>query len=96
MKKSQSRVVTTIEVAEIPDGAEERYIERFLSPHILMSNRKVYIYPEVHAVLSRMVRSLGTKGVSIGSYASEILLDHFANHQSVMQGVFDTNKEPLF
>ena len=54
MKKSQSRVVTTIEVAD----AEERYIERFLSPHILMSNRKVYIYPEVHAALSRMVKGL--------------------------------------
>ena len=44
MKKSQSRVVTTIEVAD----AEERYIERFLSPHILMSNRKVYILSLIH------------------------------------------------
>ena len=43
-----------------------------------------------------MVKNLGVKGVSIGSYASEILLDHFAHHQSVMQSVFDSNNENLF
>lgn len=101
MAKSKSHIVaiTVTEPSEVElraSEARDKYISRFLSPHEVQSNKKAYLYPEVHAVLSRMVRSLGTKGVSIGSYASEILLDHFANHQSVMQGVFDTNKEPLF
>lgn len=43
-----------------------------------------------------MVKALGKSGVSIGSYASEILIDHFAHHRSVMQSVFDNGKEPLF
>lgn len=96
MTKSQSRVVTTIEVIEIPDGAEERYIERFLSPHTLMSNRKVYIYPEVHAALSRMVKGLDRPGVSIGSYASEIILEHIARNNAVMRSVHERNHKDLF
>ena len=101
MAKSKSHIVTiaVTEQSEVELRASEvrdKYITRFLSPHEVQSNKKAYLYPEVHAILSRMVRSLGANGVSIGSYASEILLDHFANHQSVMQSVYDSNKEPLF
>ncbi len=101
MTKSNSRIVT-IEVTEPSEvelrasEAREKYLGQFLSPHEVNSSRKAYLYPEVHAVLSRMVKNLGVKGVSIGSYASEILLDHFAHHQSVMQSVFDSNNENLF
>lgn len=101
MTKSQSHIVT-IEVtapSEIElraSEARDKYVSQFLSPHEVRSNTKAYLYPEVHAVLSRMVKALGNSGVSIGSYASEILLDHFAHHRSVMQSVFDAGKEPLF
>lgn len=101
MTKSQSHIVT-IEVtapSEIElraSEARDKYVSQFLSPHEVRSNTKAYLYPEVHAVLSRMVKALGKSGVSIGSYASEILLDHFAHHWSVMQSVFDAGKEPLF
>ena len=101
MTKSSSRIVT-IEVTSPSEvelrasEAREKYLSKFLSPHEVNSSKKVYLYPEVHAVLSRMVKALSVKGVSIGSYASEILLDHFANHHSAMQGGFDAEKEPLF
>ncbi len=101
MAKSKSHIVAiaVTEPSEVElraSEAREKYISQFLSPHEVLSNKKAYLYPEVHAILSRMVRSLGVKGVSIGSYVSEILLDHFAHNQSVMQSVFDSNKEPLF
>ena len=67
-------------------AAEERkkYAAKFLRPGIVRSNTKVYIYPEVHAVLSRMAERFRDTGASIGSYVSEILLDHFANNREVM------------
>lgn len=92
----------TIEVTEASDvevrsaEAQEKYLREFLKPREVKSNTKVYLYPEIHAVLSRMVKTLNLPGVSIGSYASEIILNHFANHQSVMQGLFDKNREDLF
>lgn len=92
----KSRIVATIEVAQVPNKESERYIERFLSPHTLMSNKKVYLYPEVHAALSRMVKGLDIPGVSIGSYASEIILDHIARHHPVMQGIFKQGTKDLF
>ena len=95
-EQTKARIVTTIEVTEIPDGAEERYIERFLSPHTLMLNRKVYIYPEVHAALSRMVKGLDRHGVSIASYASEIILEHIARNNAVMRSVHERNRKDLF
>lgn len=96
MKKSQSRIVATIEVAQIPDDETTRYVERFLSPHEVKSNAKAYLYPEVHATLSKMVRAMGISGVSIGSYASEIILDHIAKQHSVMRSVFGQNCKDLF
>ena len=100
MTKSRSIVTSEVtapsEVELRASEARDRYVSQFLSPHEVRSNTKAYLYPEVHAVLSRMVKALGKSGVSIGSYASEILLDHFAHHRSVMQSVFDNGKEPLF
>lgn len=101
MDKSRSHIVTIevtapSEVELRASEARDMYMSQFLSPREVRSNTKAYLYPEVHAVLSRMVKALGKSGVSIGSYASEILLDHFAHHRSVMQSVFDAGKEPLF
>lgn len=101
MAKSPSHIVTIevtapSEVELRASEARDKYVSQFLSPHEVRSNTKAYLYPEVHAVLSRMVKALGKSGVSIGSYASEILLDHFAHHRSVMQSAFDSEKEPLF
>lgn len=96
MRKNKSRIVTTIEVTEIPDSAEEHYIERFLSPHEVKSNSKAYLYPEVHAALSRLVRAINRRGVSIGSYASEIILEHIARNNVVMRSVYDHNHKDLF
>lgn len=93
---NKSRIVATIEVAQMPESENERYINRYLAPHEVNSNTKVYIYPEVHATLSRMVRAMGIPGVSIGSYASEIILDHIAKHHAVMRGIFDDKCKELF
>lgn len=79
-------------------AAEERrkYAAKFLRPGIVRSNTKVYIYPEVHAVLSRMADRFRDSGTSISSYVSEIILDHFANNREVMEGLYDENSQSLF
>ena len=79
-------------------AAEERrrYAAKFLKPVILRSNTKVYIYPEVHAILSRMAEKFRDSGTSIGSYVSEILLDHFANNREVMEALYNENCKSLF
>ncbi len=94
--------LVTINVNPVADidvrAAEERrkYAAKFLRPCIVRSNAKVYIYPEVHAVLSRMADRFRDTGASIGSYVSEILLDHFANNREVMEGLYDENSRSLF
>ena len=79
-------------------AAEERrkYTAKFLRPGIVRSNTKVYIYPEVHAVLSRMADRFRDSGTSISSYVSEIILEHFANNREVMEGLYNENSQPLF
>ncbi len=94
--------LVTINVNPVADidvsTAEERrkYAANFLRPCIVRSNTKVYIYPEVHAVLSRMADRFRDTGASISSYVSEILLDHFANNREVMEGLYDENSQSLF
>ena len=42
------------------------------------------------------MKSMCAPGVSIGSYASEIILDHIAKHHTVMQGIYTKNIKDLF
>lgn len=99
MPKSPLVTINVTQVADIEVRAAEerkRYAAKFLKPGIICSNTKVYIYPEVHAVLSRMADRFRKSGMSIGSYVSEIILDHFANNREVMEGLYDENSQSLF
>ena len=42
----KSRIVATIEATEIPNKESQRYIERFLSPHALLSTGKCTCIPK--------------------------------------------------
>lgn len=99
MPKSPLVTINVTPVADIEVRAAEerkRYAAKFLKPGIICSNTKVYIYPEVHAILSRMADRFRKSGMSIGSYVSEIILDHFANNREVMEGLYDENRQSLF
>ncbi len=43
-----------------------------------------------------MVKGLDRPGVSIGSYASEIILEHIARNNAVMRSVHERNHKDLF
>lgn len=45
---------------------------------------------------SGVIKGLDRPGVSIGSYASEIILEHIARNNAVMRSVHERNHKDLF
>lgn len=77
------------------DASEAAYVEKFLTRKGTASC-KTYIYPEVHAIVSRLVKACPDSGATIGCYISEVLIDHFRNNRDLMQSIFTRNKSSLF
>lgn len=83
-----------IEVAPV-DPAQTAYVEKFLTRKGCASC-KTYVYPEVHSIVSRLVKASSDSGATIGGFISEVLLDHFQKNRELMQAIFDDNKMSLF
>lgn len=86
----------TAEIAVSPaDPAQTAYIEKYLTRKG-SATAKTYVYPQIHAILSKMVKASSASGATIGGYLSEIVLDHFRKNGELMQSIFDDNKQSLF
>lgn len=85
---------TEIAVAPV-NPIQEAYVEKYLTKK-KMATARTYIYPELHEILSKMVKSCGNPQATIGGYLSEIVLDHFQKNRELMQAIFDDNKTSLF
>ncbi len=78
------------------DPAQTAYVERYLTRSNDFATTRTYVRPEVHRILSRMVKANAATGATIGGYLSEIVLDHFARNADIMKRIFENSKEELF
>ncbi len=97
--KKQSVTISFVSgspVSPCDRDAMRNYTERFLSPAEIRSNSKVYIPPEIHGALRRLVKTANIPGVSLSSYVTAILSAHIEDNAPVMQAVYDDSIEDLF
>lgn len=78
------------------DPQQVAYIEKFLTRSNDFASTRTYIRPELHAILSKMVKANSASGATIGGYLSEIVLDHFAKNADLMKRIFENSREELF
>lgn len=78
------------------DPQQVAYIEKYLTRSNDFATTRTYIRPELHAILSKMVKANAATGATIGGYLSEIVLDHFAKNADLMKRIFEDSREELF
>lgn len=70
--------------------------DRFCSDHTPYTKR-AYISDEMHTLLIRMSNCMGGKGkVTIGSYLTAIVQEHFDTHADTIREVYELNTRNAF
>ncbi|MDA3613502.1 DUF3408 domain-containing protein [Polluticaenibacter yanchengensis] len=76
----------------------ETYEERFLSGHSMIKrgDKSIYIRPEYHERLSRIVRVIGEDKIPLYAYLDNILEHHFDLFEKAITEDFNNKYKPIF
>jgi len=74
------------------------YGDRFLSVHSMTrrGDKSIYIRPEYHERLSRIVQVIGNDRIPLYAYLDNILQHHFELFEKAILEEFENNYKPLF
>lgn len=78
--------------------SKENYVEIFLKETSTKARdgKTVYIRPEFHEKLTRIIQVIGEDKVSIYAYLDNLLMNHFEEFKEVIIEEFDQKYKPLF
>lgn len=79
-------------------AVSETYEERFLSGHSMIKrgDKSIYIRPEYHERLSRIVRVIGEDKIPLYAYLDNILEHHFELFEKAITEDFNNKYKPIF
>lgn len=99
----KQKVVTVIESEEksVKSGRRKRtntadYETTFLQRNELKARQSVYISKEIHEKVSRIVKVLGGRDLSVGGYIDNVLSQHFETYMDEINALYDIRYEKLF
>lgn len=78
--------------------SKENYVETFLkeTPTRARDGKTVYIRPEFHEKLTRIVQVIGEDKVSIYAYLDNLLNNHFDEFSQTIVEKFNQKYKPIF
>ncbi|WP_165045265.1 DUF3408 domain-containing protein [Dysgonomonas sp. ZJ709] len=106
-KKNPDRELPKAEVEEIQDRENlktkdsvrrkrkdsDDYRTTFLNRNELKNRRCVYISSELHEVVQKIVRSIGSNDISIGGYVDTVLSQHLETNKDVINELYRRQRD---
>jgi Protein of unknown function (DUF3408). len=74
---------------------EERYGKQYLKPSDLKERQCVYISRNVHETIADIVKIIGERGLSIGSYIDTVLQEHLQEHKNEINRLYRKSKSRI-
>lgn len=74
----------------------EEYLEPFLRPQELQQRQCVYISAKAHASISKIVKRLNIKNLTVGVYIDTVLRQHFDAHRDELNAIYRRVEDDLF
>ena len=71
------------------------YSSMFLQRNELKSRSNVYISQRIHATISKIVRVIADKNVSVGGYIDNVLLQHLEAHKDEINDLYKRERKDL-
>lgn len=74
------------------------YSSKFLKRNTMKSrgDRSIYVRPEYHERLTRIVKIIGAGEIPLYAYLDNILKHHFELHSQEITKDYDKNNKPIF
>lgn len=78
--------------------SKESYVDTFFKEVATKARdgKTVYIRPEFHEKLTRIIQVIGEDKVSIYAYLDNLLMNHFEEFKEIILEEFDQKYKPLF
>lgn len=106
-KKNPDRELPKAEVEEIQNGENAKakdsgrrkrkdsddYRTTFLNRNELKNRRCVYISSELHEVVQKIVRSIGSNDISIGGYVDTVLSQHLEANKDAINELYRRQRD---
>lgn len=74
---------------------QSEYGEKFLKRNELKTRQCVYISGQIHAVISRLVRVIADKDITVGGYIDTVLAEHLERHKEEINELYRQKREDL-
>ena len=74
---------------------QSEYGEKFLKRNELKTRQCVYISGQIHAVISRLVRVIADKDITVGGYIDTVLAEHLESHKDEINELYRQKREDL-
>lgn len=92
---SIKEILKRSEPAQIETEEYERFFMR-PAPVTARSGKTVYICPEHHARITRILHVIGKNDVSLFSYIYNVLEHHFDTYRDGITELYEKNRESIF
>jgi hypothetical protein len=76
-------------------SGNQDYSSSFLQRNELKARSCVYISQKVHDTISKIVRFIADKEVTVGGYIDNVLLQHLEAHKDEINGLYKREREDL-
>jgi len=93
-------LASTTQIKEAKEPARRKrgnvdYSSTFLQHNELKSRATVYISQHIHAKISKIVRVIADKDVTVGGYIDNVLLQHLDVHKDEINDLYKREREDL-
>lgn len=72
------------------------YLDAFLKPRVLKQRQSVYISQDVHEFISKIVKKLGVRNMTVGVFIDTVMMQHIKEHSEELRAIYYREEGDIF
>jgi Protein of unknown function (DUF3408). len=73
-----------------------KYLDAFMKPKVLKQRQSVYISQDVHEFISKVVKKVGVKNLTVGVFIDTVMSEHINNHADELRAIYYKEEKDIF
>ena len=72
------------------------YLDAFLKPRVLRQRQSVYISQDIHEFISKIVKKLGVRNMTVGVFIDTVMAQHIKDHKEELRAIYYREEGDIF
>ena len=72
------------------------YLDAFMKPKVLKQRQSVYIGQDVHEFISKVVKKLGVRNLTVGVFIDTVMSEHIRDHADELRAIYYKEEGDIF